>query len=500
MRKIHRILLIIILLLISASCLAFAGGSSEGNAGYSLYYIPTNIVNNQGLLIELSQAKSVSASNVGTSYASATSYSYSTANDLVICCLIDSLNDSVQTSNVDVSITDNNGFCFVKDGNQTSKIPYEIDVICSAFYKGNNSTSYSSNVINIAERKMSIIGGAQSSISISYTTERTVPRIGIPPRKTETITYNESTGFSKPTLNKYVLSVSATSFTNTMNTNNLQWNETNEQYPNLMKYYYICLKIPGGTGFEEGLYTANLTISATFTSQDLNGNQSAGSINESISIKGYIGEEPEQQSDLAYSFFVFGAKDTYMMDLTQEEYYDIARVQFMFTEMTKQSESPDDVNRHQRYKIYISPESYYGASGEYYFKKIGTESQDKSFTNSVDYDLYVQTSSGSFVLIGEANDYTSVTSASTMKTNAQNYYSTGKIAGAGLFSNNTYYLYPLYTVAQTITGTNSTYKETWELDQDIYLKITPNNDPEYADMVKQDGNYTSIIYFTVVTQ
>ncbi len=492
MKKTHRILLFMIILFITTSSLVFAGGSSEGNAGYSLYYVPTNIVNNQGLLIELSQAKSVSASNVGTAYASATSYSYPTAKDLVICCLIDSLNDSVQTDNVEVSITDNTGFYFIKDGNPTSRIPYEIEVICSAFYKGDNSTSYANSVIDQSKRKMTI--GGSSSIPISYSTYRHITIFN-----DESKNYSENTSFEKDQ-DTYTLSISPTKFTNTMDTWFGQYNETNAQYPNLMKYYYICLKVPGGTGFEEGTYTARLTINANFTSKSLTGDSKPDSISETISIKGYIGEEPEQQSDLAYSFFVFGSKDTYMMDLTQEEYYDIARVQFMYTEMKKQPNSPDSVNSHQRYKIYISPTDTYGNPGEYYFKKIGTESQEKSFTNSVDYELYVETGNDTYVKIEKASDFTGETSAKTMETKAKNYYSSGKIAGAGLYSNNTYYLYPLYSVVQTITGTNSTYKETWELDQEIFLKITPNTNPEYNDMVKQDGTYSSIVYFTVVTQ
>ena len=51
---------------------------------------------------------------------------------------MNTLKDGIQSGNVDLTITssDAGGFFFIKDGNETVKIPFEIEVCASAFYKG----------------------------------------------------------------------------------------------------------------------------------------------------------------------------------------------------------------------------------------------------------------------------------------------------------------------------------------------------------------------------
>lgn len=507
-----RFLFFLLIMLLFPILGLFAGGDSEGKSGYSIYYIPSNVANSQNVLVELTEAKSVNASSVGKSFSEATQYSYGSDN-LVICCLMDTLKDSVQSSNVNLTITseDATGFFFKKDGNETVKVPFEIEVCCVAFYKGNNKTDYSSTALR---KKMSAPSASDASQeTISYDTTRQYYEwiVIIPTTRTESHHYDEQTGFSWNGAGQYTLSVSPTSLSNTMNTNSLSTlNETNEEYPNLIKYYYVCLKIANNPNLEEGLYTASITLNANFTKQELNAEASSGTISEIINIKGYVGEKPEGSSDLTYSFFVSPGANTYYMNLETVKgetipVYDIARLQFNLTTMTKTSTDPASTTSRQKYKIYISPAPSIYTNKEYEFRRNGTEAQEASFGNTVEYDLYLQTSSG-YVSISETEqDFTG--NGDNSAADAAAYFTSpnGKIGGAGKASNSgdhTYYLYPVYDSLQTSTGTNSKYKETWTLDQHIYLKINSDQTEilEGDDRrMHQTGSYTSVIYFTVVT-
>ena len=510
-----RFLFFLLIMLLFPILGLFAGGDSEGKSGYSIYYIPSNVANSQNVLVELTEAKSVNASSVGKSFSEATQYSYGSDN-LVICCLMDTLKDSVQSSNVNLTITsdDATGFFFKKDGNETVKVPFEIEICCVAFYKGNNKTDYSSTVLR---KKMSASSvGDVSQEPISYETTRqhyTIEWLGfipIPKTETEINPYDEQTSFTWNSAGQYTLSVSPSSLSNTMDTDSLSsLQETNEEYPNLIKYYYVCLKIANNPNLEEGLYTASITLNAIFTKQELNAEASSGTISEIINIKGYVGEKPEGSSDLTYSFFVSPGANTYYMNLETVNgetipAYDIARLQFNYTYLNSTSDDPASTTRRQKYVIYISPTSSIYTDGKYAFRRNGTEAQLESFGNTVEYDLYLETSAGNYELISSSgHDYTG--NGNNSASNAAAHYTSGMIGGAGKASNSgdhTYYLYPVYDRLQTSTGTNSKYKETWTLDQHIYLKINSDQTEIFEGddaRMHQTGSYTSAIYFTVVT-
>jgi hypothetical protein len=505
-KMMKRLVLIMIAILLPLS-FAYAGGGGEsaGKSGYSLYYLPSNVVNNQNILVELTQAKSVNAGSLGSSFGDAISRSYGNDN-LVFCCIMDTLKKSIQNgNNVNLTITspDASGFYFVKDGNETVKVPFEIEVCLAMFYKGDNSATYP--VRTIQEKLMT-----GTTRKFSYETHRRIADffIFVFNDRDDPHTYNGETSFTKTGSNLYTLSIAPSEFTNTMN-NNTRENryETNEEYPNIVAYYYLCLKILPNQNLEEGPYTATFSLNSTFNSQDISGNtKNNDSINEAVTIKGYVGEEPET-SGSEYSFFLSPSVNTYFMDLAVEKdgdepTYDVARVQFSNTQVVTNPNNPASTNQRRAYTVYISPTNSYGVSDDYEFIRTGTERQERVFANTVEFDLLLQTSDGVYEYIRNSQDYTG--NGNNAKANAEAHFKKGKIGGAGLYNGttNTFFLYPVYSSQQTSSGANNKWKETWELDQHIYLRVKEDSKEisEGANSRKhQEGMYKTTIYFTVVS-
>ena len=503
-------LLLILLFLIVPLSIVFAGGGggeSAGKSGYSLYYLPSNVANNQNVLVELTQAKSANAGTLGTSYADAISRSYDNDN-LVFCCLMDTLKKSIQngSNNVTLIITspDASGFYFVKDGNESVKVPFEIEVCLSLFYKGNNSAAYGTRLV-----QEKLVTGTTKTFN--YTTSRRTADFifGFPyNQKTVTEDFSGNTVVTKNSPDRYTLSIAPSDFSNTMNTDtNGTRYETNAEYPNVIAFYYLCLKILSNQNLEEGQYTATFTLNSTFNSQDISGNtQNNDAINETITIKGYVGEEPETNSS-EYSFFLSPGVNTYFMNLAvesggDEPTYDVAKVQFSNTTIVTQANDPASTSKRRAYTIYISPTNLYTASGDYQFIRNGTERQERVFANTVEFDLLLETSPGNYEYIRNSVDYTG--NGNNAKANAEAHFTVGKIGGAGLLggTDNTFFLYPVYSSQQTSSGANNKWKETWELDQHIYLRVTDEyKEVSTGENIKrhQEGMYSSSIYFTVVS-
>jgi len=500
-------LIIIAVLIPLSSVYAGGGGESAGKSGYSLYYFPSNVANNQNVLVELTQAKSVNASSLGSSYGDAISRSYDNDN-LVFCCLMDTLKKSIQTdsSNVTLTITspDASGFYFVKDGNETVKVPFEIEVCLSLFYKGND-TNYANRLI---QEKLTEGEPRDYSYTFSRWTGYYIPFIGIVNRREVKINISGSTGLTKDSINQYSLKIAPSDFTNTENTDTRDTvNSTNDQYPDVIAFYYLCLKILPNQNLEEGQYTASFTLNSTFNSQDISGTtKNNDSINETITIKGYVGEEPET-SGSEYSFFLSPSVNTYFMDLAVEKdgdepTYDVARVQFSNTQVVTNPNNPASTNQRRAYTVYISPTNLYTDSDDYEFIRTGTERQERVFANTVEFDLLLQTSDGVYEYIRNSQDYTG--NGNNAKANAEAHFKKGKIGGAGLYNGttNTFFLYPVYSSQQTSSGANNKWKETWELDQHIYLRVKEDSKEisEGANSRKhQEGMYKTTIYFTVVS-
>ncbi|MBR6347563.1 MAG: hypothetical protein IKR80_01275, partial [Spirochaetales bacterium] len=218
------------------------------------------------------------------------------------------------------------------------------------------------------------------------------------------------------------------------------------------------------------------------------------------------GEEPET-SGSEYSFFLSPSVNTYFMDLAVEKdgdepTYDVARVQFSNTQVVTNPNNPASTNQRRAYTVYISPTNLYTTSDDYEFIRNGTERQERVFANTVEYDLLLQTSDEVYEYIRNSQDYTG--NGNNAKANAEAHFKKGKIGGAGLYNGttNTFFLYPVYSSQQTSSGANNKWKETWELDQHIYLRVKEDSKEisEGANSRKhQEGMYKTTIYFTVVS-
>ena len=444
-------LLLIMLILILPMGLLFAGGAAEGK----LIYLPRNIVNNTGVMIELSQAKELSTV--------AADYSNTSSDNLALFRLRDTLrkdnSHSQPANNVVLTISSQDNWQFIHEDNPTSKIGFQMNAFCTERKRdGRNFNNY------VSTKKL------EETTKLGYS--------------------NFEPNFKKEG-DVYTCLIPFTDF----------GRDILSYYANYIREYDFCIVIPNDVTAESGYYTTTLTVTSTTVKEyDEDGNSTGTtSLSETITIRGYVGLDPGTGSG-DYSFFVSSTADTYSMDLdisSQSTPYWVANVQFLNVDV--KSSKPDADTEKTRYTIYISPSPTYSVGGtgadtdlteyRYKFIKMGTESQARNDTNTIYYDLYLKTS---------ANGYTALKSCTANTT-----YATGTIGSAGVLSNSvktTFKLLPKFESEQIsksgLLGGNNEYKVTWTLDQDIYLKLTQAS--LNAQLQHQPGIYYSNIYFTMV--
>ena len=410
----------------------FAGGEWEN----VLIAQPTNVINNQSVLIEMSQAKSIDFNSAfgSVSYTEPYKSSYEAQGDIVLFTLIDTLDSSKNNGDISLTITseDATGFFFTKDGNETNKVRYELEVCLLEF-------EYSVSWFTASYDKTSKSGKMQNNTEI-------------------TIGNSAKTKFETVGNNAYKLSLPKTSYRSLWG-----WGLSGS-YPEHLRYYYVCVKILGGQNLEEGTYTSSFTITSN--------NLSDSPIR--CTIKGYVGEKPLVESN-ACNFYIDPADDTYYTDLvvkkgTTSPPKDIAGLKLYYTrgkEYSGNNNTPNADNLKKKFTVYISPTSIYTDNGRYVFKKIGTENQsDDNFAYRIYYEI----------------DTTNTTGLT-------------KLSG----TNNTYYFYPEYTnQLLSSSGTTKSYQEFWKLeDKHIYIKVSEESKEDDENM-HAIGTYTSTIYFTIV--
>ena len=420
---------------------AFAGGSFEN----AILYQPTNVPNNGGVLIELSEQKAETESSFSNSWTNI--YQPSFSSNLPLFCIVDTLDSSKaeNQNNVKMTISSpySDGFYFVMDGNETKKVPFTLDAFIIEFNL--NKVDYWSAApdyrVTSNKKKFSGTINVNGSKQTSFT---------------ESVVASHKT---------YTLSVPPTNY----QSGNVQLIGT-YYYPKYPRYYYICINIPGANNLEDGEYTATLILNC----------ERMGLIEEEIQIKGYVGEKPVDVQSGDYSFFINNGKDTFFANLEVKSGetsppLEIATLQLFYTEPFSSYEDPTEQERGGRFKIYISPTSTYSDNGKYTFKRTGTENQEDSFGNRIYYEL----------------DTTSTTGLTKYNNNV---------------NNNTYYLLTDYSNIKTqdaVIGKDK-YQETWKLDgKHIYIQVAEEsketiNPPEGEEPeVHQTGTYYSYMYFTV---
>ena len=356
----------ILLIVTTSLAYLFAGGEWED----VLLAQPTNVINNQSILIEMSQAKSIDFNSAfgSVTYTEPYQSSYEAQGDLVLFTLIDTLNSS---NNGDVSLTitsdDATGFFFVKDGNETNTVQYTMDV-CIVEFEINKS------LFSVSYKKSSNSGKMQLN------TDKTVGD-------------NAKTKFANKGNNGYTLSIPKTSYTTF-------W--FSGAYPQFLRYYYVCINILGGQNLEEGTYTSSFYIESS-------GNNIPRT---KYTIKGYVGEKPLVESTVC-SFYIDPAADSYYTDLVVKTTDQtspakaIASLKLYNTRRKGYSSNnePSADNLKKRFTIYVSPTSVYTANGDYVFKKTGTENQADSFANRIYYEIDTTNTTGLAKLSNTNNTY-----------------------------------------------------------------------------------------------
>ena len=250
------------------------------------------------------------------------------------------------------------GFFFLKDGNETNTLRYELEVCFLEFSKRNWSSSYDRNTT--ASKKMTL--GSDISCGGNQTTK---------------IVYDEN--------GKYTLTIPTTTYTSYGGLGFLG------DYPKYLRYYYVCIKILGGQNLEEGTYTSSFYVSSSDSSIP----------RTKYTIKGYVGEKPIVEST-DFSFFVEPSLDSYFTDLvvakttptTPSPSKSVASLQFYYTRKGTYSSEPSENTYKKKFTIYISPTNDYTKSGRYVFKKTGTENQSDSFANRIYYEIDTTSTTG----------------------------------------------------------------------------------------------------------
>ena len=430
-------LLLVLMLFITGA--AFAGGNFEN----VILYQATNVPNNQGIMIELSQPHAEVASQFSNNISNV--YSSTFPSNLPMFCVVDTMDSSKpgNVNNVEMKISSPymDGFYFVKDGNETQKVAFTLDAFIIEFkldsVSWSGSPSYSNRLRQSFSNTIDVGGNKQTSFSTSVDGGKYTYTLSVP-----STTYKTGS----------VLIFGSYS------------------YPNYPRYYYICINIPGANNLEDGEYTATLILNC----------ERMGLTEEEIQIKGYVGEKPVNVQSGDYSFFVNNGADTYFSDLEVHKgdtspSLEVATLQFYYTSPYSTNQEPDEAQRKGKYKIYISLTSTYSDNAKFTFIRTGTENQEPVFGNRIYYVLD-----------------TSATTGLTKYNNNVN--------------NNTYYLLTDYSNIKTqdaVFGTDK-YQETWKLEgKSIYIQIAEEsketiNPPEGEEPeVHQTGTYYSYMYFTV---
>ena len=160
-------LLLVLMLFITGA--AFAGGNFEN----VILYQATNVPNNQGVMIELSQPHAEVASSFSNNISNV--YSSTFPSNLPLFCVVDTMDSSKpgNVNNVEMKISSPymDGFYFVKDGNETQKVAFTLDAFIIEFkldsVSWSGSPSYSNRLRQSFSNTIDVGGSKQTSFSTS---------------------------------------------------------------------------------------------------------------------------------------------------------------------------------------------------------------------------------------------------------------------------------------------------------------------------------------------
>ena len=470
--KNRNILLTLIFLMFSAALLFASGGGGEssgsggGTADALILYLQRNVSNNGNVMIELATAKKLSSSDFGAEFQNNSKDNLSLFR--VQSALLSGNKSQYSEWNVSQNLLGENDTTtnsttltikttgvFVHENNPTMQRPFTLSVFCTeqeftsdqsgsnAHYENSNATLNDTSVLPKS--------GASSTF-----------------KKT-----SEGYELFIPSGQYYVLKRTA-------------------YFPKYVRNYDLCINLDeAAPGLEPGFYTATFEVTSTpYYEYEATVNtvrltkKEMKKVNETITVRGYYGIDPETHEG-SYTFTVLSAKDTYTMDLDLQTgsnvTYDVAKM--LFSHMYMANSKPSESTRKNRFKLYISPTREYKDAGDYMFIRMNSENQARTDENTVYYDLYLN--------VGGEDSYKKFSNLGYSPS-----YS-GTIGSAGVYSGNTYYVVPdydSYWISQESGDIATVYRETWTLEQELYLKVSDKS----LGKAHQSGLYYSNVYFTLV--
>lgn len=509
--KKNRIITLLLFLVISIEALYSATG---GSLDARLLYFPKNVVNNGSVMIELSQAKSLDANSTDVP----SDLQNTSRDNLMLFRLRDMLLSGTENAYTTQSSYNWNGITTRQNLYTSSSYSYgqhnrynnyydRINNSSGKVYQGTtttNSTVMTITTSGVFTHENNATATREFSLE-AFCTESVLSSAGsgkanysnnnpIQLGNDDTVLSDGATTHFKRTGNTYELVLPSTPYYVVSTSNYLY-------YPERIRSFDVAISLDGtNNSLEAGYYTTTITIETTqyYEYEVIIGNitfrkEATVPLTETITIRGYVGETPGTSNGI-YTFTVSSASDTYSMNLgltsqTDANAYEIAKVSFHQMDIINQSLTTSEQDSHAtKFNIYISPTSNYEASGSYQFIKMSSENQARSDTNTIYYDLYLKTSQG-MKTFSQINSGTSFSGDGVVISTA----------GTGTKST-TYKLVPEYDYFwigegnSSIGGIQTEYREKWDLEIPIYLKISSSS----LNKVHDAGMYYSYVYFTLV--
>ena len=548
MRKAFRILSILFILLFVylSPVMAEDGGASDAR----LLFFPRSVVNNGGVMIELSQQKELTKDDFNASFSAISDDNLS----------LFRLRDNLFTGQLELytdNTYENHGtwrnpdyYTFynqrngVKYGQEWSKNLEDYIHSTSdghyTFYDGNFSTN--STVVKITttgifaneynptetrEFTLQCFCVEQSLVGSSYN-EGTRYEIALGTSSSDVTTFNGTNGSNATSYfyqsgNDYYLFIPSSPYYV------IDRNSPAVYYPKYIRHFDICIKLADdNAGLEPGYYSTSFSVTSnTYKEYEVivGGKislypDSESSISESFTVRGYVGYEPSISSEET-SFSILSSSDSYTMNLKNTtSYYDVAILNFYSINLLPRrivesapGNRPSEPKKVQSWsgtrwsyngRNYSSQEAAYEA---YYADLATWESNNSAYQNdqgkASKYTIYISptndyTQSGTYKFIkanteGQTRTNTNTINYDLYKTNTGTKFDTQ----SGLPST-TYKVLPEYSYfwigqGDESVGTTTETRETWLLDnQHVFLKVNDNDEHE-------KGMYYSYIYITLVT-
>lgn len=410
-----------------------------------LYYFPRNVVDNRNVMINLTSATHMSASDFNEVFVN-----YSESNLALFRIRENLITDTVGTGattnltgSIKIRIESLDDWTFVSEYNSTRTTTFTLDAFCveqDFHYTTNPKKSWYTTSAGVALN-------ANSTLSPSGNAA-TFKKIG----------------------NYYELELPYTFFQR----------GSGRYYPMYIRNADVCLNIPEfGSGLEPGYYTTELRVTIP-AHNEVTINQVPTLVAEqsfTITVRGYLGIDAEASG--SSSFYVLSMEDTYSMDLgissNPAQGYSVAEAKFAYFNILSGPEGVQNAtgvlptNPETKFTVYISPTSdYTDTTSQFRFIKIGSERQARTDDNTIYYSLSWQS---------DNSRYDNQTTA-------------------------TIYMRPKYSykqISKTSSGNTGrdSYQVNWEMDNIIKLYLTDQSLQTSA--YHQEGMYYSYIYFTLVT-